>query len=118
MAAFKLDLKLDQGATNRKLVTWKTGTPAQPVNLTGCSAKLQVRQTHQALAVLLELSTQTNTIVLGGVNGTVELVFTPLSTQGAQWTQAVYDLEVTLANGDVRRLLEGSVTLSPEVTRG
>ena len=118
MAAFRLDLKLDQGSTNRKLVTWKAGTPAQPVDLTGCTAKLQVRQTHQALAVLIELSSQTNTIVLGGALGTIELIFSANSTIGAQWTQAVYDLEITLSNGDIRRLVEGTITLSPEVTRG
>jgi len=117
MAAFKLNLKLDQGATNRKLVTWKTGSPATPVDLTGATAHAQVRANATSADVLIDLSSEEGSIVLGGIDGTVELVFSPLDTIGVTWRTAVYDVEITFLNGDVRRLLEGTVTLSPEVTR-
>lgn len=117
MAAFKYNIKLDQGATNRELFTWKSGTPATLVNLTGCTAKAQVRSSKDNEVVLIELSTTDGSIVLGGALGTVELIFSPATTIGVEWRSAVYDVEVTLSNGDIRRLVEGSITLSPEVTR-
>lgn len=117
MAAFKHNIKLDQGATNRELFTWKTGTPAVPVDLSGCTARSQVRATKDSTEVLVELSTTDDSIVLGGALGTVELIFSPESTIGATWKSGVYDVEITLSNTDIRRLVEGSVSLSSEVTR-
>lgn len=117
MAAFKHNIKLDQGATNRELFTWKSGTPATLVNLVGCTARAQLRESKDSTQVLIELSSVEGSIALGGALGTIELIFSPVTTIGAAWRSAVYDVEITLSNGDIRRLLEGSVTLSPEVTR-
>ena len=117
MAAFKVNLKLDQGATNRKLVTWKAGEPAVAVDLTGSTAKAQVRATITSEEVLVELTTENGGIVLGGVAGTVEMIFSPVHTVGVTWRAAVYDLEI-ITGTEVRRLLQGTITLSPEVTRG
>lgn len=117
MAAFRHNIKLDQGATNRELFTWKFGTPATPVNLLGCTAKAQLRESKDSAQVLIELSSAQGSIILGGALGTVELVFSPDTTISATWRSAVYDVEITLSNGDIRRLVEGTVSLSPEVTR-
>ena len=117
MAAFKVSLSIDQGADFSKLVTWKAGTPAVAVNLTGCTAEAQVRATIDSPTVLLSLSTVSNTIVLGGVAGTIEIVVPRALTEGVAWRSGVYDLELTLANGKKRRLLSGAVTISPEITR-
>ena len=117
MAAFKLNLKVDQGATFSKVVTWKTGTPALPINLTGCTARMQVRGKLTDTVVLLDLTTLNGGIVLGGVLGTVEIKLTAVQTTAIVWTSAVYDLEIVFTNGTVRRLLAGNVTMSPEVTR-
>lgn len=115
MTAFKYNIKLDQGATNREKFTWKD--ESGPIDLTGCSAKSQVRENIVSEQVLVELSTIDNTIVLGGALGTVELIFLPAHTEGVSWRSGVYDVEVTLSNGDIRRLVGGSISLSPEVTR-
>lgn len=117
MAAFKLNLKVDQGATFAKTVTWKTGTPAVAVNLTGCSARMQVRAKLTDTAVLLDLTTLNGGIVLGGTAGTVEIKISATQTTAITWVNAVYDLEVVFADATVRRLLAGNVTVSPEVTR-
>lgn len=118
MAAFKLNLKIDQGATFDKVVTYKAGTPAVTVNLTGCTARMQARSELTSPIVLLELTTGNGGIVLGGVAGTVSLYMSEVTTAALIWSSAVYDLELTYANGSVRRLLSGSVSVSPEVTRG
>jgi len=116
MAAFKLNLKIDQGATFDQLVTWKTGTPPAAVNLTGCTARMQVRGKLADTVVLLNLATPTG-IVLGGAAGTVTIKLTAAQTAAITWLAAVYDLEIVFADGTVRRLLAGSVVVSPEVTR-
>ena len=118
MAAFKVNLKIDQGATFRKVVTWKAGTPALPVNLTGCTARMQIRGKITDAAALLDLTTVNGGIALGGVLGTITLNITAAQTALIAWKAAVYDLEIIYADATVRRLLSGSVSVSPEVTRG
>lgn len=117
MTAFKLNLKIDQGATFTKVVTWKTGSPALPVNLTGCSARMQVRETLEATEKLLELTSENGGITLGGALGTVALRVEADDTAAFTWSSGVYDLEIEFVGGTVRRLLAGTVTVSPEVTR-
>jgi hypothetical protein len=117
MAAAKIKLSIDQGATFTKTVTWKTGKPAQPVDLTGCTARMQVRESIDADAVLLSLSTTDGRIALGGAAGTISLRVEAEETAAITWKAGVYDLEVEFADGTVRRLLSGSVSVSPEVTR-
>ena len=117
MAAFKVPLKIDQGATFRKSATWKTGTPATPVDLTNCTARMHVRAKITDTVPLLTLTTANSGITLGGVAGTVEIYLSDEQTTAITWTSAVYDLEIEFGTGDVRRLMAGSVSVSPEVTR-
>ena len=116
MASFKVSLKIDQGATFTKVVTWKT-SPSTPVDLTGCTARMQVRSKVDSPTVLLSLSTTDGSIVLGGTAGTVTLKLSATQTAAITWTTGVYDLEVVFSDGTVKRLIQGSVSVSPEVTR-
>lgn len=117
MPAAKLKLSIDQGATFTKTVTWKTGKPAVPVDLTGCSARMQVREKIDSEDVLLSLSTMDGRITLGDAAGTVALRVEAEDTTDITWKTGVYDLEIEFADGTVRRLFGGSVSVSPEVTR-
>lgn len=117
MAAFKLNLSIDQGATFIKSVTWKTGKPAAPVDLTGCTARMQVRPKIDSTEVLVSLTTANGGITLGGAAGTVAIRIEADVTEDFTWKGGVYDLEIVFLDGTVRRLLAGGVSVSPEVTR-
>lgn len=118
MPAFKVPLKIDQGATFQKVVTWKAGNPATPVDMTGCTARAQIRASITSPDVLHEMTTDPGGgITLDDVLGEVEIEIDAVTTAQFDWRTAVYDLEVVFANGTVRRLLSGPVTVSPEVTR-
>jgi len=117
MAAGKLKLLIEQGATFRKLLTWKAGVPAVPVDLTGCTARMQIRADITSTTPLITLTTENGGITLGDTAGTIELYISDADTADITWTAGVYDLEIILANTDVRRLLYGTVTVTPEVTR-
>jgi hypothetical protein len=113
----KRNHKIYQGATFRDVVTWKAGTPAQPVDLTGCTARMHVRAKVEFPDILLALTTENGGITLGGAAGTITTHLTATQTAGITWTGGVYDLEILFPGGDVRRLFYGSVSVSPEVTR-
>lgn len=114
---FKYKIEIVQGATLRDTVTWKVGEPSAPVDLTGATARMQVRDKLSSPAVLLELTSDNGGIVLGGAAGTVTLYMDDAATAAITWSAGVYDLEVVLAGGDVRRLLAGAAVVLPEVTR-
>lgn len=113
----KLKLTIYQGATFRKRLTWKAGTPAVPVDLTGCTARMQVREEVDSASALLTLTTENDRITLGGTAGTIELYVSDEDTADITWEGGVWDLEIVHPGGEVTRLAQGSVSVSPEVTR-
>ena len=117
MPAHKVPLKIEQGATFDQPYTWKAGAPAAPVDLTGCTARAQVRPEIDSDTVLMDLTTENGRIELGGVLGTIRLYIAAADTAAIAWESGVYDLEIEFAGGRVVRRMAGSVSVSPEVTR-
>lgn len=114
--AGELNLVIEQGATFDPVLTWKDQNGAL-IDLTGFTARMQIRDTVDAPDTLHELTTENGGIALGGGAGTITLSISAADTAAFDFEQAVYDLEVEAANGNVTRLLRGVVTLSKEVTR-
>lgn len=115
--AVKLNLKIEQGASFEKTLTWKN-PDGTPVDLTGATARMHARaKVNSPGTPLLDLSTENGGIVLGGTAGTVKIVLTDAQTAAIDWTAAVHDLEVRFPSGFVRRLIQGGISVSPEVTR-
>lgn len=114
MAAANYDFTIEQGATEVRTFTWKTSA-GTPIDLTGYTARMQLRPMLTSETKLLDLTTENGGITLGGVNGTV--VVTISASQTAALTRGgVYDLE--LVNGPiVTRFVQGTVSISKEVTR-
>lgn len=119
----KLDLTMYQGASWDYTLTWTTtsGTVTSPVDLTGYTARMQVRETQASTATILSLTSGSG-ITLGGTAGTILLEASATTTAGvasADTPQAVYayDLELVSGAGYVTRLVEGNFYVDPEVTR-
>lgn len=110
-----LNLNCYQGANFDYSLTWTLNGTA--VNLTGYSARMQVRTTYDALTSVLSLTAGTG-ITLGGTAGSILLEADAAQTAAIDDGQYVYDLELVTAGGYVTRLLEGNFVVDPEVTRG
>lgn len=113
-------LNVTRGDTLRKSFVWYSGDDLDPedldaadlVDLTGCTAKLQVKD---AKGTVLFTLTHADGITLGGAAGTIDLVFS-----AARTAQTVadyrYDLQLTLANGDVKTFAQGTFGVRAETT--
>jgi hypothetical protein len=112
----RYDLEIKQGATLSLTATWKDSS-GTAVNLTGYTARLQVRATYDSSSTILSLTSAAG-ITLGGAAGTIAITATATVTAAltAPWS-GVYDLELVSGGGEVTRLLEGTATVSPEVSR-
>jgi hypothetical protein len=111
----KRSMPIIQGADLNLTFTWRSA--GTPVNLTGATARLQVRSDIDSPDVLLELTTENGGIQLGGAAGTVRRYMNATGTAALTWTEGVYDMEIIFADGSVRRLLAGNASVSREVTR-
>lgn len=117
MAAAVYDIYIEQGATFRLLATWKDGNNA-PIDLTSYTARMQVRRTYNSPdPPLLTFTTENGGITLGGTAGTVSVLGLATITDDIPAKPGVYDLELVANDGTVTRLLQGFVTISPEVTK-
>lgn len=89
-----------------------------PVDLTGAAARMQVRQKVTSPDVVIELNaTNGRAVLTDAVNGEITLSISAVDTALLPAGVGVYDLEIAFAGGQVDRLLEGKVRISPEVTR-
>jgi hypothetical protein len=109
-------LYIAKGATFVENFTWKIDN--SPVNLTGYSARMQIRSSKLSEEPLISLTTEDDGgIVLGGVAGTIVVSISAEDTSELAGEAGVYDIELEDSSGVVTRLLEGTVKLSNEVTR-
>lgn len=115
MPAATYDIYIERGATFRSTITWKDSTGAL-VNLTGYTARMQVRQKLASTTALISLVDGAG-ITLGGAAGTIVIEITDTVTTALDIRQGVYDLELVSGGGIVTRLIEGGVGVSKEVTR-
>jgi hypothetical protein len=116
MAAASYDFEIEQGATLLKPIVWKDST-GTAVNLTGYTAKMQIRKSVSSTDVLLELSTTNGKLSITAGTGTITMIFSATTTAAIDWSRGKYDLELTSSSGVVTRLLEGEITVSKEITR-
>lgn len=110
----QVDFNIYQGDDYLHSFIWQDDQ-GTPIDLTGYSARLQVRRKASDTEFILEI-TDLDGITLGGVAGTVDIQIPGAET--AKITKAsVYDLELTDASGTVITLTAGNVCIFQEVTR-
>lgn len=110
------DITIYQGATFSRMLTWKDANNVA-INLSGYTARLQMRTSQDAAAPFITLTTENGGITLGGAAGTITLTISAATTAAITESSGVYDLELVTSGGVVTRLIEGDVLLSKEVTR-
>ena len=88
-----------------------------PIDLTGYTARMQIRLRAEDTAVIQELSTANGLIVINNVAKTITLNLSSAVTAGYDFSTAVYGLNLTSSGGQVIPWLTGMITLIKEVVR-
>lgn len=107
--AFKANIVIDQGSTFTTSIEL-TDADGEPVDLTGYTGTAQLRKHY----------TSSNAVSFGVAianSGIVALSLTANQTANIVAGRYVYDVEVTDVGGLVSRIVEGIVTITPQVTR-
>jgi uncharacterized protein (DUF2141 family) len=127
MAAANFDLYIEQGATFRFTMIFGHKNGQQdvdgndivvPYDLTGCVARMQIRQ-RRGSEVLISATTNNGGIVFNDdpLTGELTVTITDEATESLTVSKGKYDLEIGWPSGDVVRVLEGSVKISPNITQ-
>lgn len=131
MSAGRYSFIIEQGATTDFQIVYKDST-GTPVNLSGYTAAMQIRNTQGGSTLYATLTSSLGTVYnktssslfvsLSGsnlttpqVSGSIGIYIGHAVTNAFTFNEAYYDLELT--NGQIRtRLLEGKVQLTRQVT--
>lgn len=117
----QIDLQIRKGATFGPISVTMTdnATPAQPINLTDCSIRGNIRKTALAEEIIVPFSIEITNPTHGqwtfsladDVTNTINCGLSP--TDAA--SQYFYNLEIEWANGTVMPLYYGHVTVYPGI---
>jgi hypothetical protein len=136
MPAVQRSLYIEQGATYVLRLQWRQPdttddfgnvTQGDPYDLTGWVSRMQIRQ-KQGAPALVNATTENGKITLGvdpdnpeatpdPTTGRIQVVLSDEDTDLLTVKAAKYDLEVEDVSGRVYRLLQGDVTVSPNITQ-
>jgi hypothetical protein len=108
---------VDQNTTFVFSVQYTQEDETMPIDLTGCTAKMQVRDTKGGKQLLATLTTpHSSGISINGPTGTLTVTIPASATNKFIYPKSAYDIVVTDTNGNKIRLLEGFLTLNRSVT--
>ena len=110
----KYNMVCPQGSTFVQELTYSVNDA--PVDLTGYSVAMQVREKHSSATTIVSVSSPSSGIeILGG--GMIRVTILASVTADFLPKEYVYDIELTSPSGVVNRILEGKFIVTPEVTR-
>lgn len=108
--ATKANIIIDQGTTFSTVINL-TDDNGDPIDLTGYTGDAEMRKHFTSS------NSQSFSVTLGGNSGTISLGLTASQTANLTAGRYVYDVEITSSSNVISRIVEGIVTITPEVTR-
>lgn len=88
----------------------------EPMNLSGVTARMQIRQKITSTTVIDEFTTENSGIIVDNNSKTVTLTMTAAETEAYTFKSAVYSMEL-ISGSIVTPFIYGNITLESEITR-
>mgnify|MGYP003339144427 FL=1 len=105
------NLYVDAGATYSNIIT-VTASNGQALNLTGYSVASQMRKSYQSSTAY-----DFTASIYDANNGKIRLQLTDSDSADIPAGRWLYDVEITSAAGTKTRVVEGIVTVNPQITQ-
>jgi hypothetical protein len=112
MAAYT-ELYLDQGATFNNVINLTDDVTNAPINVSGYIVTSQLRRSYYSVNVT---ATITCTIT-DAANGEVTLSMPANTTANIPANRYLFDVKVVDVNNVTSRIMEGTITVLPQVTK-
>ena len=105
------NLFVDAGADYSTIIT-VAATNGQPLNLTGYTVASQIRKSYSSSTVY-----DFTTSLYDASQGKVRIQLNNSQSSAIPAGRWLYDVEITSPSGTKTRVIEGIVTVTPEITR-
>lgn len=105
------NLILEQGTTFSVTIGYNDAN-GDPVDLTGYTARSQMRKSYDSVSYVT-----LNANVSDAAGGEITLSLPSERTANIKYGRYLYDVEVVLNSNVITRIVEGIVTVMPEVTK-
>ena len=112
MAAYA-ELYLDQGTTFNNTINLTDDVTNAYINISGYVVRSQMRRSYFSA----NASANITCTISDAANGEITMSMTAANTALLKAGRYLYDLEVVDIVGNTSRILEGIITVTPEVTR-
>ena len=106
------ELTMDQGATFESTLDL-VDDAGQPINVTGYSFSGQIRKSYYSSTPTANLSIS----VSDQANGNLIISLSPTLTANIAAGRYVYDVKMVDTSNTVTRIVEGIITVTPQVTK-
>lgn len=116
MAAATYDFNIEQGIPFARIMNLKDAN-GTTMNLTGYSARMHIRPYVSSDEILIDANTTNSKLIITPLTGVLTISLSSTDTKLLTYTKSVYDIELLDTAGAPVRLLQGSITVSREVTR-
>lgn len=105
------NLFVDAGATYSNIIT-VSASNGQALNLTGYTVASQLRKSYSS-----SQSFSFTSSVYDPVSGKIRLQLTPTQSESIPAGRWLYDVEISSPSGTKTRVIEGIVTVTPQITQ-
>lgn len=105
------NLFVDQGSDYSSIVTVNSGN-GSPLNLQGFTVKSQMRKSYGS-SVAYDFDAE----VFDATSGRLRLKLSAIDSEDIPTGRYLYDVEITSPTGAKKRVVEGIVTVTPQITQ-
>lgn len=105
------NLYVDAGSDYSNIIT-VAATNGQPLNLSGYTVASQMRKSYKS-----SVAYPFTASVLDAPSGKIRLQLTPSQSESIPEGRWLYDVEITSPTGSKKRVVEGIVTVNPQITQ-
>lgn len=113
MAAYA-ELYLDQGTTFNNIINLTDDVTNAYINVSGYVVRSQMRRSYYSA----NASATITCTITDAPNGEITMSMTAANTANLKAGRYLYDVEIVDTNGNVSRILEGIISITPEITKG
>jgi hypothetical protein len=112
MAAY-VELIMDQGTTFNNIINLSDDITNSSLNIIGFQVRSQMRRSYYSANATANI----NCTITNYANGEITMSMTAANTSLIKAGRYLFDLETVDPSGVVSRVLEGIITVTPQITR-
>lgn len=108
-----VELYMDQGSTFRNVINLTDDLTNESMNVSGYTVRSQMRRSYYSANASATIVCS----VTDAANGEITMSLAASNTSNIRAGRYLFDLETVDRGGVVSRVLEGIITVTPEITR-